>query len=108
MLHPTIPVHAPLIFDIIDRWQNEARSIARCTYYVGSPDGRLYTGRPLNETEAAERRQQRFQKSEPPPGAIAVPAQEGNPTFPTTLDLRFPPPTSPSEDNHFEKTGLIS
>jgi uncharacterized protein (DUF2126 family) len=105
MLHPTIPVHAPLVFDMIDRWKS--RSIARCTYYVGSPDGRLYTGRPLNETEAAERRQQRFQKSDPPPGAMAVPAQETNPIFPTTLDLRFPPPASPPEKN-FEKTGLVS
>jgi uncharacterized protein (DUF2126 family)/transglutaminase-like putative cysteine protease len=101
MLHPTIPVHAPLVFDMIDRWKS--RSIARCTYHVGSPDGRLYTGRPLNETEAAERRQQRFQKSDSPPGAIAVPAQETNPTFPTTLDLRFPPP-----GKNFEKTGLVS
>ena len=105
MLHPTIPVHAPLVFDVIDRWKS--RSIARCTYYVGSPDGRLYTGRPLNETEAAERRQQRFQESDPPPGAIAVPVEESNPIFPTTLDLRFPPPGSAPEKT-FEKMGLVS
>jgi uncharacterized protein (DUF2126 family) len=103
MLHPTIPVHAPLVFDMIDRWKQ--CSIARCTYYVGSPDGRPYLDRPRNETEAADRRRQRFLKSDPPPGAIAMPAEEPNPIFPMTLDLRFPPP---EKKNHIEKPGLVS
>jgi uncharacterized protein (DUF2126 family) len=30
-LHPTMPVHAPLVFDIIDRWKE--RSIGRCVHY---------------------------------------------------------------------------
>ncbi len=33
-LHPTVPVHTPLVFDIIDRWKE--RSIARCTYHAGT------------------------------------------------------------------------
>jgi uncharacterized protein (DUF2126 family)/transglutaminase-like putative cysteine protease len=90
VLHPTIPVHAPLIFDIIDRW--EERSIGRCAYHVGSPDGRAYTGRPVNATEAADRRRQRFQESDPAPGRIAAPVEEINPIFPMTLDLRLLPP----------------
>jgi uncharacterized protein (DUF2126 family) len=90
LLHPTVPVHAPLTFDIIDLWKQ--RSIGRCTYHVGSPDGRAYTARPLNATEAADRRRQRFQVSVPPPEPIAVPDQETNLIFPMTLDLRFPPP----------------
>jgi len=90
VLHPTIPVHAPLIFEVIDRW-NE-RSIARCVYHVASPDGRAYTGRPGNAAEAAERRRQRFQISHPASGRIVAPPEEINPVFPMTLDLRLPPP----------------
>ena len=101
-LHPTIPVHAPLIFDIIDRWKE--RSIGRCAYHVGSPDGRAYTARPANATEAEDRCRQRFQISSPPPGLIAVPEEETNPIFPMTLDLRFPPP---GKQTHVEKPGLV-
>src|SRR6204780_4080936 len=103
VLHPTVPVHAPLIFDLIDRW-NE-RSMGRCTYHVGSPDGRAYTARPLNATEAEDRRRQRFQVSGPPPGPIAVPEEETNLIFPMTLDLRFPPPGKQARS---EKPGLVS
>jgi uncharacterized protein (DUF2126 family) len=101
-LHPTIPVHAPLIFDIIDSWRE--RSIGRCAYHVGSPDGRAYTARPVDATEAANRRRQRFQKSEPPPALMTAPEEETNPIFPMTLDLRFPPP---GQKTHIEKAGLV-
>jgi uncharacterized protein (DUF2126 family) len=105
-LHPTIPVHAPLIFDIIDRGigQGNERSIGRCVYHVGSPDGRAYTARPVNATEAAERRRQRFQKSDPPPARMAVPQEETNHIFPMTLDLRLAPP---GQKTHIEKPGLV-
>jgi uncharacterized protein (DUF2126 family) len=101
-LHPTIPVHAPLIFDIIDGWKE--RSIGRCVYHVGSPDGRAYTTRPANATEAADRRRQRFQKSEPTPRLIAAPEEETNPIFPMTLDLRLPPP---GKQTHIERPGIV-
>ena len=87
-LHPTIPVHAPLVFDIIDRWKS--RSIGRCIYHVEPPNGRVYTTRPGNATEAKERRKERFQVADPPSGPAAVPAEEINPVFPMTLDLRWP------------------
>ena len=87
-LHPTIPVHSPLVFDIIDQWSK--RSIGRCAYHTGSPDGRVYTTRPLNATEAEQRHMERFQESEPSPGQVAVPEEFISPMFPMTLDLRFP------------------
>ena len=102
VLHPTVPVHAPLTFDMIDRWKE--RSIGRCTYHVGSPDGRAYTARPVNATEAEGRRRQRFQVSGPPSGPIAVPDEETNLIFPMTLDLRFPPP---GKQSGIEKPGLV-
>ena len=40
-LHPTIPVHTPLAFDLIDTWKE--RSIGRCTYYAGPPGGGVYS-----------------------------------------------------------------
>jgi uncharacterized protein (DUF2126 family) len=109
-LHPTIPVHAPLTFDIIDllkedRWR--APSIGRCAYHVGPPDGRIYTARPANAIEAADRRRERFQILGVPPEPIAVPQKEANPIFPMTLDLRVPPPQSPPEKKtHAEELGL--
>ena len=102
VLHPTIPVHAPLIFDIIDRWKGH--SIARCAYHVGSADGRAYTARPVNATEAEDRRRKRFQISGPPPGLMAAPEEETNPIFPMTLDLRFP---APAKQTRIEKPGLV-
>jgi uncharacterized protein (DUF2126 family)/transglutaminase-like putative cysteine protease len=96
-LHPTIPVHAPLVFDMIDRWKE--RSIGRCTYYAGPPGGRIYTARPANAAEAKERRLERFEVSAAGAGAMEVPEEETNPVFPMTLDLRRPAPgaTAPSE-----------
>ena len=87
-LHPTVPVQMPLVFDIIDRWKD--RSIGRCVYHAGPPDGRVYTARPADAAEAAERRRVRFQQTEPPPSRIAIPEEETNLIFPMTLDLRIP------------------
>jgi uncharacterized protein (DUF2126 family) len=89
-LHPTIPVHAPLTFEIIDCWND--CSIGRCVYHVGPPDGGGYPGRPLNAAEAATRRQQRFRIIAPAPGSTTAPTDETNPIFPMTLDLRLPRP----------------
>ena len=95
-LHPTVPVHAPLIFDIIDSWQH--RSIGRCAYHVTSPTRGLYSTRPVNAGEAENRRAERFQKLNPQPSSISPPDDETNPLFPMTLDLRWPAP-APSTVN---------
>ena len=101
-LHPTIPVHAPLVFDLIDRWKE--RSIGRCTYHVESPDGRAYTARPVDAAEAEDRRLERFQRSDSIPGPMAAPEEETNPIFPMTLDLRLPRARTKT---HIEKPGLV-
>jgi uncharacterized protein (DUF2126 family) len=101
-LHPTIPVHTPLVFDIIDRWKD--RSIGRCIYHTGPPDGRTYTARPANAREAEERRLERFQEEGPTPGAMVAPEQESDPTFPLTLDLRR---LAPGQETQTWKRGLV-
>jgi hypothetical protein len=43
-LHPTIGVHSPLIFDLVDRWN--ARSLGGFTYHVTHPAGSQLRGLP--------------------------------------------------------------
>ena len=91
-LHPTIPVHTPLVFNVID--PAAACSVARCTYFAGPPDGTIHTTRPRDAAEARARRQQRFVVSDPPAEPMAASPEEHNPVFPMTLDLRFPKATA--------------
>ncbi|MEM7127233.1 MAG: transglutaminase family protein [Chloroflexota bacterium] len=115
-LHPTMPVQAPLVIDLVDSWSN--RAIGGCTYHVVHPGGRGYEDIPVNDNVAEARRISRFWgyghtpnqmqlgpridwRTTPPPvyrnvtdggggtGPTVVPPLKINPEFPETLDLRL-------------------
>ncbi len=109
-LHPTIDVHAPLVFDLIDTWNG--RSIGGCSYHVSHPGGRSYDTFPVNSFEAESRRVNRFTDVDhthgdyaprpdvdalreffpnQDPKPMAPPPEESPGDYPYTLDLRRQP-----------------
>jgi uncharacterized protein (DUF2126 family) len=84
-LHPTIDVHAPLVFDLFDEWTG--RAMGGCSWYVSHPGGRSYETRPVNAFEAESRRAARFYAGGSA-GAHGTPVVEHNRDYPMTLDLR--------------------
>ncbi|WP_372797301.1 DUF2126 domain-containing protein [Litorivivens sp.] len=113
-LHPTIGIHSPLVFDVIDTFNG--RSIGGCTYHVHHAGGRSYDNFPVNAYEAEGRRisrfwthghsqgplevptelrpylsaEERFYPQGTAPGPMAPPVEEINREYPHTLDLRRP------------------
>ncbi len=111
-LHPTVGVDAPLVFDVVDTWNN--RVIGGCTYFVAHPGGRSFDTYPVNSYEAEARRISRFWEFGHTPSATSqipapvkytpsvsrfvaetkkdikpdTPIELINPEYPNTLDLR--------------------
>lgn len=85
-LHPTIGIHSPLTFDILDGWNS--RSLGGCTFHTAHPGGRNHTTLPVNAYEAESRRLARFFQIGHTAGKIKAAAPSVHPEHPFTLDLR--------------------
>jgi uncharacterized protein (DUF2126 family) len=87
-LHPTIPVHAPLVFSLLDAWTE--RPLGGCTVFVSHPGGRSYDTFPVNANEAEARRGALFSPLGHAHGKVDPRRllRLDNPDYPLTLDLR--------------------
>jgi uncharacterized protein (DUF2126 family) len=86
-LHPTIPVHAPLTFDLYDNWSG--RPLGGCRYYVSHPGGKGFELVPINSYEAEGRRLSLYEGGGHTPGKLTPHPRINNPEYPHTLDMRL-------------------
>src|SRR5882672_320039 len=87
MLHPTIGLHVPLQFDIVD--VPAKRLLGGCAYHVMNPGGKPYDRLPADPAEADARRTTRFVPRGGSGATISVPPASPASESPCTLDLRY-------------------
>ncbi len=98
-LHPSIGVHSPLHFDVVDIASQT--SLGGATYHVVHPGGRSYDHPPVNAQEAEARRATRFEPRGHTAGALDVAAmvergrRAASEEYAHTLDLRRVPLPGP-------------
>ena len=96
-LHPTIGIHSPLVFDLVDTWNGT--SLGGFTYHVVHPGGRAYDDYPVNAAAAESRRASRFHAHGHTTGTIDMtgwpttqaligPQSTATGEYPVTVDLR--------------------
>jgi hypothetical protein len=86
-LHPTIGVHAPLVFDLVDRWAGARSAAARTTCRIRAG---ATTTRSRSTPTKPKRAASRGSGARTHAGADALPTSRESAT-PTTLDLRWQP-----------------
>jgi uncharacterized protein (DUF2126 family) len=87
-LHPTIGIHSPLVFEVLDAWTGAP--LGGLTYHVTHPGGRAYDRPPVNASEAEARRAARIVRGGhvAPPAIRPVIPNATSVEYPVTLDLR--------------------
>lgn len=85
-LHLILPVHRPLVFDILDPWNG--RSFGGGVYHGAHPRERNYATAPVNVNEAEARGLACFWPYGYTPGPVQAPLEEPQGKFPHILDLR--------------------
>ncbi|MEC7376101.1 MAG: transglutaminase family protein, partial [Pseudomonadota bacterium] len=86
-MHPTIGVDGPLVFDLVDTWNEH--SLGGCQYHVTHPGGRNFETLPVNSFEAEGRRMARFFRIGHSDGRQPRRPVPEHREFPFTLDRRY-------------------